>query len=758
MKLHLPKLLCVAVLSTLTVNAVDLTYSADKTTYDIGIGSGSSVLVNKTIGEDGVVIGEDVTVGCYDETAGNFIADFDSVNAGRSNSLEIKKTVKEKNWLGKETIKEKTGDLTITDNGQVVVAGRVSGASEFATLTADNVNVKGDGSVVNLNASVLKANTLTITSGKVMLHGATTSNSDFTQGNAYLGGTLCGVTPKQAQINKSITIEDGELIVGVKADPAYVSSKMHYVMGFGKHSESSCTITQKGGTMAVYGDAVAQSGFSINQSGDKNADMIIRDNLAIIAAGKMSVNQSNNNANLIIGRIVDDEYSTEIPLIGQNIPLGTTSNIEVTFNQTASGNIQLASGTDFDSKKGTIKINQSGGGTFTIGGGIAEEYQPENGMHSKRVAFTNTNTTYQITQNGEAGGHLIIKEGEIIASSVNQTVGDISVEGNASLSAGEINAGGAVISGAELTNGTLSTANGTVTNTGVLEASKVTVNSGALKVDGANAALNTASVTAGGAEISGNVVLTDGAISAAEKNVTISGNLNADGIVVNSGMVTNNGVILVDGQIVLNEGSKLVNNGTIASASPYSVPFALMTAEEQGEEANIIVVNSGAVFDNSNGEVDRSILVDGGTVTLGTGTTQDITMNDGIIYVTGKVETGSLTLNGGSLIFEEGATVVLSENCGIELADVEIIINVEDVNDLSETVLFTSASGQLDENLKSWEGTQVSFKDGNNRVVVGTISGDINGGSLNVTVPEPATATLSLLALAGLAVRRRRAA
>ena len=31
--------------------------------------------------------------------------------------------------------------------------------------------------------------------------------------------------------------------------------------------------------MAVYGDAVAQSGFSINQSGDKNADMIIRDNL-----------------------------------------------------------------------------------------------------------------------------------------------------------------------------------------------------------------------------------------------------------------------------------------------------------------------------------------------------------------------------------------------------------------------------------------------------------------------------------------------
>ena len=508
--------------------------------------------------------------------------------------------------------------------------------------------------------------------------------------------------------------------------------------------------------MAVYGDAVAQSGFSINQSGNKNADMIIRDNLAIIAAGEMTVNQSNNNANLIIGRIVDDEYSTEV--FGQKIPLGTISNIEVTFNQTASGNIQLASGTDFDSKKGTIKINQSGGGTFTIGGGIAKEYLPEDGMDSKRVAFTNSNTTYQITQNGEAGGNLIIKEGEIIASSVNQTVGTISVEGNASLSAGEINAGGVVISGAELTNGTLSTANGAVTNTGVLEASKVTVNSDALKVGGADAVLNAASITAGGAEISGNVVLKDGAISAAEKNVTISGELNADGIVVNNGEVTNNGFIVVGGQIVLNAGTTLVNKGTIASASTVSVPYALMTAEEQAAAANLIIVEAGATLDNSEGNIESNVLVNGGTVTLGTGTTQDITMNSGTIYVTDRVETGSLTLNGGSLIFEKDATVVLSENCGMDLAGVEIIIKVEDVNDLSETVLFTSATGQLDDNLTSWEGTQVTFMDKNDRVVVGTISGDINGGTLNVTVPEPATATLSLLALAGLAMRRRRAA
>ncbi|MBE6418011.1 MAG: PEP-CTERM sorting domain-containing protein [Akkermansiaceae bacterium] len=66
-----------------------------------------------------------------------------------------------------------------------------------------------------------------------------------------------------------------------------------------------------------------------------------------------------------------------------------------------------------------------------------------------------------------------------------------------------------------------------------------------------------------------------------------------------------------------------------------------------------------------------------------------------------------------------------------------------------------SVAGQ-EEKLKE---TEILFTDGTT-TKTGTI--EVNGGAIKVTnsqtIPEPATATLSLLALAGLAARRRRAA
>ena len=403
MKLHLPKILVLTLLSSTVAVAADLKYdsSSPASTYDIGLGSDTSTLLNTKKGEAGVTITSGQTVGTYSD--GKLVCDaIGSTTTAQTNNLTIQRTVN-RSWTNLYSGKE-TGDLTITGSGQVAIGGKSSDGKSFSQLFADNISINGDGSVVNLKASVVKANTFTLDEGIAEIH---TGSSDFSQGSFYLG-TATGVTtqatdiyaPKQAQFYKNLNVNGGKLTIG-STNGAYVATKVHYIAGFGASEGYSCAITQSGGMMSVYGDTLAQKNFSITQNGDKEALMHFSDNLALM--GDATISQSNDKASLVIGRLTDERNEG-----------GNSAN--VTVNQSGAGSIQLASGTSF-SKASTLSIDQSGTGNIKIGGGIDKEVVGVENIEASRAKFTSTNTTYSISQTG-SGTVTIASDAAITASDI----------------------------------------------------------------------------------------------------------------------------------------------------------------------------------------------------------------------------------------------------------------------------------------------------------------------------------------------------
>ena len=173
------------------------------------------------------------------------------------------------------------------------------------------------------------------------------------------------------------------------------------------------------------------------------------------------------------------------------------------------------------------------------------------------------------------------------------------------------------------------------------------------------------------------------------------------------------------------KNGSLDNDGTISAYTDDSVEAMLKLVGGS-------VVNTGTI------EIDT--MIDSGDLTLNGGLMADITMNGGELYVDGYSKTESLTLNGGTVWFSEGAVLDLQGN-ELVLNGADLVLMVADDAQLSDKyTLFTNASEDVEFNI-----TLVDDQ-GNN---LGSATGV-------ASIPEPTTATLSLLALAGLAARRRR--
>lgn len=147
----------------------------------------------------------------------------------------------------------------------------------------------------------------------------------------------------------------------------------------------------------------------------------------------------------------------------------------------------------------------------------------------------------------------------------------------------------------------------------------------------------------------------------------------------------------------------------------------------------------------------REIKVESGTLSLEEVALGDtsVTMDGGLINILSDVEVGELTLNGGTLNFD-GDYVISLGGEAINLSDdVAITISVDSVNS-GHYVLFEDVAL----NSVGLDNLSITVVDatGAQKEVVASYS----NGSVTVTIPEPTTATLSLLALAGLAARRRR--
>ena len=223
-------------------------------------------------------------------------------------------------------------------------------------------------------------------------------------------------------------------------------------------------------------------------------------------------------------------------------------------------------------------------------------------------------------------------------------------------------------------------------------------------------------------------------------NVTINDNASFSAKMLevqSSASITNYGTLTATELVLL--GGSLENSGTL--------------------EADVEM--SGGVFTMCDGATAQGLTATAGTVNISGNVTFTGVVNFGTVVsplmMLGSSEsTTPLTIN-----IEQGSTIKM-EDVALNIG-AGVVFNVDLVGDskLDEgEALFTIDYGNLDIAYVEEQLNQATTMLSHNGNVVTTIEpGSLNinaDGSASLQIPEPTTATLSLLALAGMAMRRRR--
>ena len=292
--------------------------------------------------------------------------------------------------------------------------------------------------------------------------------------------------------------------------------------------------------------------------------------------------------------------------------------------------------------------------------------------------------------------------------------------------------------------------------------------------------------------IEGNDVTFDGTVrfqASSElnaENVTLKGN----SVVRNSAKVTASDTVTISGTATITY-SATVEAKTISleSTSSFAVYQASLTADTvQLNGSSVEIGGSKKAVINAN-----LIEVNSGSLTVAADaelTTNSITLNGGKLVNSGVIES-TINMTGGTLVAEAGSAIaginatggdiqvdgdfsmtgdlVLGGDAELIFADADYTIDLGEYDvefsgnssialtlgdaDISDVVLFTGAK---EDNYSGYEVTLLDAE-GNS---TGTVKLQYNeDGTVTLgtaAVPEPTTATLSLLALAALATRRRR--
>lgn len=357
MKLHLPKILRVAVLATFALPAMGAALSSsDIATPEEGGDSYLNVgMENSTdtwsgdmvVGDTAGTQGDVDKVGAFDASWKFITPDGGKTNTSITSGLKI------------------SGSLTMQGSGKIVLGGQYMGSSSYTGLEAvEAINVTGG----SLTATKIITKNLTVSDGSV-----STSTGNCTSGNGYAGG------PKQSYIKESLTISGGSLAFGYTANVQGIGGGGHRMTSLG--SSSSFTMTQTGGTMRVYGDLDMKSGITINQSA---GTMVLRDTIYMGGSGTTTIDQSGDTSELVLGRLESTGFLAGV--------------CEFDIKQSGGGLIHLAYGSNF-AKASTITLTQTGTGTINLGGG--HDTGITGSLPSRGYAlsgYETNNTTYTINQ------------------------------------------------------------------------------------------------------------------------------------------------------------------------------------------------------------------------------------------------------------------------------------------------------------------------------------------------------------------------
>ncbi|MBQ4593418.1 MAG: hypothetical protein IJA81_02160 [Akkermansia sp.] len=378
MKLHLPKLLCVAVMAAMALPAMggelaSTTYTGEDgqehTKWDVGEFDGTTHPNKQYTTIDTLTLDGYDMLGTYDDNGKLRI--IYGTCTGASNQSQVSPSLKV------------TGTLTIKDNAQLSLGGLYDGShDDYIGLNADKLHIeaKDDANIVNFRTTGAWINDVEINSGTVLFHAAFDYNGNngategTNQGNqswfpGIMKPTESDDDTKMVVIKKSYTQSGGNVTFGCSAISPHTSgTKIYYA------NNLTGNISQTGGNMNVYGHTY-YDGVLISQSGD--GEMNFRDRIYLHKTSEVKIQQGGDNTaasdkpTMVIGKL-----------------FGSTAS--VILDQTNAGTMTLAYGTNF-STSGTVKVTQSGTGTVNIGGG-------HNMKSTDLSGFEAVNTSYKFQQ------------------------------------------------------------------------------------------------------------------------------------------------------------------------------------------------------------------------------------------------------------------------------------------------------------------------------------------------------------------------
>lgn len=282
MKLHLPKILCMAVMAVSCAGGATLTDSNIKKVADgtrvLDVGSSSLITMHEWNG--------DITVGNYGESKGTV----DAIGYVSSNELLPSSSLNGSTNTNRINVK---GNVTLQGNGKIILGGRRSSSSTYGGIKANSITVGHVGEESDsptFFASMTEIDTLTINSGTVTLG----AGSDCYTGNSL----LTEKSRKMAQVKTELNVHGGNVVFGQEYDKAnhYQSALGYYdTDAYQDYIVHGATINQTNGTLNFVGNTLVANGLEINQDG---GEMIFSDPMAFEASkqkkGSTPVTETDN--------------------------------------------------------------------------------------------------------------------------------------------------------------------------------------------------------------------------------------------------------------------------------------------------------------------------------------------------------------------------------------------------------------------------------------------------------------------------------